>query len=971
MRPAILIVDDSLTVRADLEEAFAERAMPTIACATLAQARAALASEQIGVAILDVMLPDGDGVDLLREIRASARWSALPVLMLSTEAQVQHRIRGLQMGSNDYVGKPYERDYVLARVSELLGDQPPSATILVIDDSLTFREQLCAALRERGYQVASAASGEEGLRSIAASRPAAVVVDGVLPGIDGAGVVRKLRLDARLRHIPCILLTGSGDTCDELGALDSGADAFVRKDDDLDLILARVSALLRRSAAAPAGAAGLPGAVRILAVDDSMTYLQAQADVLRGDGYDVILAGSGEEALAMVKVQAIDCILLDRIMPGLGGTETCLRLKADPATRDIPLIMLTAMEDRAAMIEALGSGADDYVLKSSEFDVLKARVRAQLRRKQFEDESRRIRSELMEKELEAAEARAARALADSRAELLAILEQKNTDLGQAVLALQERQAEIDDKNRELERANQLKSEFLSNMSHELRTPLNAIIGFSELLHGGLMGAMSTEQRNCIGHIVSSGRHLLALINDILDLSKIEAGKMTFDAELFEPNTLLAACLDIVADSASAHRIALSFVPCADLGQASADTRKLKQMVYNLLSNAVKFSADGGAVTLSAHWCDASQIGQEAPAGMAVRILPHAITGSCLEVRVRDHGIGIEAHQLDHLFASFHQLDSSTRRQHEGTGLGLALVGRMAALHGGTAGIASAVQRGSQVSIWLPCSPLAPAGAAAGGAGAASPRRVLVIEHDPQAGAMLRLQFQSIGLQALLADSVGCARALAADCRPDLIALDLGAAGDGQQLLAGIRSDPALAATPVVAVSSSAGRFKACALGSALLLHKPVGQAALADAVDALAAGGIHPDGVRILVVGDDGDAAATVFAHLGTRDYRIHCAGGEAGALEITRQCQLDLLIVDTAQPGTDAFDTINGFRRAAETARLPILVLAAPQDGRAPARLQAGIDGAAAATGADQAKLREAVQLALQGKDQTTLSGA
>src|SRR5471032_3112921 len=153
----------------------------------------------------------------------------------------------------------------------------------------------------------------------------------------------------------------------------------------------------------------LPAGRRILAVDDSRTYLHQLAEVLGEEGYDVILAASGEQALALTAVQQVDCVLLDRLMPGLSGTDTCRRLKSDAATRDIPLIMLTAMEDREAMIEGLSTGADDYVLKSSEFDVLKARLRAQLRRKQFEDESRRIRAELMSKELEAAEMRAARA----------------------------------------------------------------------------------------------------------------------------------------------------------------------------------------------------------------------------------------------------------------------------------------------------------------------------------------------------------------------------------------------------------------------------------------------------------------------------------------------------------------------------------------------------------------------------------
>jgi PAS domain S-box-containing protein len=432
----VMIVDDSLTVRMDLLEAFATEDMKAIGCDTLGAARVALTKNPIGLVVLDMLLPDGNGVDLIREIRAMPARSGIPILVLSTEAEVRDRIHGLMTGSDDYVGKPYDREYVVARARELLGNRDEDrtrpteyTTILVIDDSPTFREELSRALEEHGYRVISAASGEEGLRKAAASRPAAIIVDGMLPGIDGATVVRKLRLDAALRQIPCVMLTGSTrDRSAELNALDAGADAFVRKEDDMELVLARVAAVLRAGADSNRETTSLLGPKKILAVDDSITYLEELTLTLRGEGYDVIPARSGEEALEMLAAQPVDCILLDRLMPGLDGTETCRRIKASTGTRDIPLIMLTASEDRAAMIEGLSTGADDYVLKSSEQEVLKARVRAQLRRKQMEDESRRIRLQLLRKELEASEARSAKELAETRARLVEQLENKNREL---------------------------------------------------------------------------------------------------------------------------------------------------------------------------------------------------------------------------------------------------------------------------------------------------------------------------------------------------------------------------------------------------------------------------------------------------------------------------------------------------------------------------------------------------------------
>ncbi|HTD06109.1 response regulator [Undibacterium sp.] len=719
--PAILIVDDSLTVRADLEEAFTEKEFQVTLCSNASQARAALARALPDLVILDVILPDGDGTDLLREIRATAAGAELPVLMLSTEAEVKDRIRGLALGANDYVGKPYDRDYLVARASELLGHGQLSAStqktsVLIIDDSITFRERLAEELRGAGYEVTGVSTGEEGLRRAAANRPSVVITDGVLSGIDGPTVVRKLRLDAALRKIPCILLTGSDDRIAELHALDSGADAFVRKNEDFGMMLARVAAVLRGAAGASfeKQTESLLGAKKILAVDDSLTYLDELGSTLRGEGYDVILARSGEEALEMVAVQAIDCILLDRLMPGLGGTETCRRIKASAPLSDIPIIMLTATEDQDSMIEGLSSGADDYVLKSNEVEVLKARVRVQLRRKQSEDQNRRIRKELLSKELEAADARASKELADSRAELLAILEQKNNDLAKANGELVGHQRQIAEKNRQLELASHLKSEFLANMSHELRTPLNAIIGFSELLKDGLQGTLNEPQRASATEIYHGGTHLLSLINDVLDLSKVEAGQMTLDLESINIASMLQSSLSIVKEKAHHRSIQLKLSVAEEFTkehaiQVFADIRKLKQIVYNLLSNAVKFTAERGHILIRARVVPLEQVSAdfaahlETAAEMQVRLLPLPENEylDFLEISVTDNGKGIASEDLQELFQPFVQLESPLTKKHEGTGLGLALIKRLAELHGGTVAVASAVGRGSCFAVWLP------------------------------------------------------------------------------------------------------------------------------------------------------------------------------------------------------------------------------------------------------------------------------
>ncbi len=259
MNPAVLIVDDSLTVRMDLGESFESAGFERILCSSLAEARDALVAHPFDLIVLDVLLPDGNGIDFLRELRTISATASTPVVMLSTEAEIRDRVRGLKTGASEYVGKPYEIAYVVGRSLELLrktspaGESRGSTTVLVIDDSATFREELKFVLETAGYRVVAAVSGEDGLRAAVDARPDIIVVDGVLPGIDGATVIRRIRADAAIRATPCILLTASEERSGELEALDAGADAYVRKEEDSQVILARVTAVLRASAAAVFG----------------------------------------------------------------------------------------------------------------------------------------------------------------------------------------------------------------------------------------------------------------------------------------------------------------------------------------------------------------------------------------------------------------------------------------------------------------------------------------------------------------------------------------------------------------------------------------------------------------------------------------------------------------------------------------------------------------------------------------------
>jgi signal transduction histidine kinase len=252
------------------------------------------------------------------------------------------------------------------------------------------------------------------------------------------------------------------------------------------------------------------------------------------------------------------------------------------------------------------------------------------------------------------------------------------ELGALATNLNRMNDEVGGLTRQLATANRHKSEFLANMSHELRTPLNAVIGFSEVLQERVFGDLNDKQAEYIHDIHESGRHLLDLINDILDLSKVEAGRMELEVSSFDLPDSLRSALTLVRERATRHGIALSLEVADDVGTIVADERKVRQVVLNLLSNAVKFTPDGGRVSLSARR-----------------------TGSLVEVAVSDTGIGIAPEDQAAVFEEFRQVGADSASKHEGTGLGLALAKRFVELHGGTIRVVSSPGAGATFSFTLP------------------------------------------------------------------------------------------------------------------------------------------------------------------------------------------------------------------------------------------------------------------------------
>ncbi|MFC5928627.1 PAS domain S-box protein [Cryobacterium melibiosiphilum] len=491
---------------------------------------------------------------------------------------------------------------------------------------------------------------------------------------------------------------------------------------------------------------------------------------------------------------------------------------------------------------------------------------------------------------------------------------------------------LQETNIELEHASRMKSEFLATMSHELRTPLNAIIGFSEALKDGLLGEMTESQYEYIGDIFTSGQHLLSLINDILDLSKVEAGMMAVELEEVDVHSLLLNSLSIVRDKAAAHGIQLDVEIGDNLGVPHLDLRKTKQIVYNLLSNAVKFSHPGGRVVLRARRVPRNMVGTLA-GGWPVHNfqLNDSDYDEFLEICVDDNGIGISHDNMTKLFQAFSQIDSGLARRFEGTGLGLAMVKQLAELHGGSVAVASSEGEGARFVAWLPVHRSAEAtgavtasrSAPAGSAGARA--AVLVVEDDAPSADLARLLLEAEGYDVVVADSAESALVIAQQQPLVLITLDIRLPGmDGWEFLMRIRDDARLAHIPVVVVSGVADNNMALSRGASAVLQKPIGRLALKESLASLGMGPTVGRTHTVLVVDDDPNAVEILAAFMPSPDYAVVRAFGGSEAIALAGRVHPDLILLDLNMPGVNGFDVVAAMQRSPETARIPILVITA-----------------------------------------------
>lgn len=475
-------------------------------------------------------------------------------------------------------------------------------------------------------------------------------------------------------------------------------------------------------------------------------------------------------------------------------------------------------------------------------------------------------------------------------------------------------------------ATQAKSQFLANMSHELRTPLNAIIGFSEILYDKTFGELNDRQLKYARNILTSGRHLLQLINDILDLAKIEAGKLELERTSFDPATALEDVQTIVKALAHKKGITLSIEADPQLPPLFADQPKFKQIMYNLLSNAIKFTPDAGRVTVTAQL---SAWEHEAASASTPK------DGPCLRVCVADTGIGIQPKDQERVFLEFEQADSSYARQQHGTGLGLSLTRKLVELHRGRIWVESEgiEGKGSRFTFLLPIHAEERAGKevaelprepAAAEAGPDNRPLVLVVEDERQAGELLEEYLKSGGYAVAHAWDGEKAVPLVRQLRPAAITLDiLLPKKSGWDVLAELKTLPETRDIPVIIVSVSDDLQLGFSLGAVEYFVKPVSKERLLEVIrKACAVAG--RDVRTVLVVDDDRLTVEYLTGIIRGEGYEVVSAYGGREGMDLAVQRRPDLIILDLIMPEVSGFQVVQQLRATPETREIPILIYTA-----------------------------------------------
>jgi PAS domain S-box-containing protein len=467
--------------------------------------------------------------------------------------------------------------------------------------------------------------------------------------------------------------------------------------------------------------------------------------------------------------------------------------------------------------------------------------------------------------------------------------------------IRRQQNQLTVRNQEVEHANRMKSRFLASMSHDLRTPLNSILGFSELLAEQSIGTLNEKQSRFIDHIRNSGRHLLDLINDVLDLSKIEAGQLQLARTSLSLPAVLNQVHADIGPQLKAKRLAFDLH--APEVPVFADPIRLRQILLNLLSNAVKFTPDGGHISVNAE-----------------------VQGPMAAIQVRDDGIGIAPEHQTLIFEEFQQVGESTKGIPEGTGLGLAIVKRLVEQHGGSISLQSTLGAGTCFTFTIP---IATPRAAAEGHATSLPVRngrplVLVVDDEPVAQELLVRFLAADGYDTAIANSARAALESVRSYPPDAITLDIMMSGtSGWEILHVLKSDPLTAQIPVIIVSIVDERQMGVLLGADEYFVKPVERTALLRALQRVL--GSNPSASRFCLVVDDDPSARMLIAEVvQSLQCQTKAAASGEEALAILANETPDAVVLDLIMPGMHGIQVIEKMRSVPRLSKVPVIVLTA-----------------------------------------------
>ncbi|MCU1220682.1 MAG: sensory transduction histidine kinase [Candidatus Angelobacter sp.] len=496
--------------------------------------------------------------------------------------------------------------------------------------------------------------------------------------------------------------------------------------------------------------------------------------------------------------------------------------------------------------------------------------------------------------------------ADGRPGYLLGLSEDVTERLQYQDQIEVKNQELEQRNSEVVRANHLKSQFLASMSHELRTPLNAILGFSELLLDQSAGPLVGKQKRWVDFIQKGGRHLLQLINDILDLSKIEAGQVEINAESFPVEVATPEVLSTIRPLLLTKKISLSSKIDPEL-MVLADRLRFKQILYNLLSNAVKFSPVEGQIAIEA-----------------------AQDGSMVRFAICDNGIGIAPQHQQVIFEEFHQVESRDGVPKEGTGLGLAITRRLVEQQGGEISVESELGKGARFIFTLPLGrsdgvAQIPSSAAPAPSKSKQPI-VLVVDDEAQDRELLASYLAPEGFRIVTAGSGDEAMSMAMDLRPDVITLDiLMPTGSGWEMLYRLRNTPETSRIPIVVVSIVDQKQLGFSLGAAEYLVKPVSKEILLEAL------GRHIIADRngsftCLVIDDDQETLRLVSEVLNSVGCAPIAIDNGKSALEFLKEHKVDVILLDLLMPEMDGFEVLRRVKESPDLQNLPIVIMTAKE---------------------------------------------